>query len=92
MAKTVVTVEALAWCQTGINSTDPRICAAAESVLSALVLHLRHRKATLPDALDGHVELLAERHGGLLRPQHLIIKGDGHEGLPAGVPTPPQRA
>lgn len=59
-APTVVTATALLQVQAGLTSTDPRIFAAAESVLSALVLHLRRPQATLPLEVHPQVKLLRE--------------------------------
>ena len=57
---TVVTAVALHQAQIGLASTDPRICDAAESVLSALTLHLRNRQATLPLELHPHMRRLRD--------------------------------
>ena len=57
---TVVTAMALHQVQCGLGSTSPHIKDAAESVLSALTLHLRSKQATLPLELSPHMQLLRE--------------------------------
>ena len=43
---------------TGLHSTDPRICAAAESVLSYLVGRLNSKSVVIPEELLTRVNLL----------------------------------
>jgi len=44
-----------------LTSKDPRVLGAAESVLSALLPHLKKRTCALPEELLRHYNLLTER-------------------------------
>lgn len=55
---TVVTALMLHQAQDGLTSIDPLISAAAETVLSALILHLRHKQASLPVETYAAVQIL----------------------------------
>jgi hypothetical protein len=50
--------------QIGLNSTDQRIKDAAETVVSALTLHLKKRTAVLPASAYEAVQILREYHNG----------------------------
>lgn len=43
-------------CQQAMRSTDEQDVASAESVVSYLTLHLKHRKAPLPAKLKPHFD------------------------------------
>ena len=45
----------------GFKNQDTALIAAGESVLSALVVVLKHRKAELPAELAPHIKLILER-------------------------------
>lgn len=64
-APAIVTAATLLQVQAGLNSPRQEVVAAAESVLSALVLHLRKTRATLPPGLDNHVRVLQENYSGI---------------------------
>lgn len=51
--------------QEGLRAGDEELTASAESVLSFLVLHLKHRKAPCPPKLRPHVQRLVEHVGRL---------------------------
>lgn len=42
--------------QKALHSDDPQTVASAESVVSYLVLHLKHSKAPVPHKLRGHLK------------------------------------
>jgi hypothetical protein len=50
--------------QLGLSSTDQRIKDAAETVISALTLHLKKRTAVLPTSAYEAVQTLREYHSG----------------------------
>ena len=54
----VNTAEALVTCHRALKSKNPKVQAAAESVLSALVVTLRHEKTALPIEINAHYELI----------------------------------
>ena len=54
----VRTQDTLGLVHAGIMSNDEAATAAAESVLSALVLHLKHPQCSLPGALRSRFDLL----------------------------------
>jgi hypothetical protein len=57
---TVATAMALHQVHTGLASADQRISDAAETVMSALIPHLRYKQAVLPIETAPHVKLLRE--------------------------------
>jgi len=63
---TVVTALMLHQVQDGLTSTCPRTSAAAETVLSALTLHLRHKQASLPVETYGAVQILRNLNKNVL--------------------------
>lgn len=52
------TLDALRLCQRGVKNSNPAVAIAAESVLSFVVLHLKHKRVQLPDALVAHHKTL----------------------------------
>ena len=56
--KVIDVTETLALTQRGLRAEDPDVLSSAESVLSYLVLHLKHRKAPVPGRLLPHLERL----------------------------------
>jgi hypothetical protein len=59
MPKQIVSVvHALQLVHDGLLSNDPQRQSDAESVMSALIVHLRHRQAVLPDDLRDHLRRL----------------------------------
>lgn len=57
----VETMMLLARAQAACLSSDPEIAKAGESVLSALVVVLKHPKAELPPELAPHIKILMRR-------------------------------
>lgn len=55
-------VHALQLVHDGLKSSDQQDQDDAESLLSAIILHLRHRQAVLPDALTMPIKRLERRH------------------------------
>lgn len=54
------TASLLRACQLGAHHNDPSVRTAAESVISYLVLHLKHKQCPIPDELAGHVKTLEQ--------------------------------
>lgn len=65
MMEIVSTNEALRLVQRGVVADDEQVQASAESVLSYIVLHLKHSKVSLPAELKPHMSVL-ERHARYL--------------------------
>lgn len=56
--KVIDVTETLALAQRGLRTEDSAVISSAESVISYLVLHLKHRKAPVPGRLLPHLERL----------------------------------
>lgn len=52
--------DTIALAQRGLRAENAAVVLSAESVLSYLVLHLKHRKAPVPGGLRPHLDRLAE--------------------------------
>lgn len=52
------TATALSVCHSALKHPDPVVQAAGESVLSALVVTLRHERVVLPAELEEHYKLI----------------------------------
>lgn len=62
MSKQIINVvHALSLVHDGLKSDDQQDQDDAESLLSAVVLHLRNKQAILPDALSRHIKRLEAR-------------------------------
>jgi hypothetical protein len=62
MPKRIVSVvHALQLVHDGLVSNDPQRQSDAESVMSALIVHLRHRQAVLPEGVINHLDRLENR-------------------------------
>lgn len=62
--RVVDTAKMLKLCQRALASGEPRIEAAAESVMSALAYNLRHEQAILAEELKGHIQTLRDYSAG----------------------------
>lgn len=65
----ITTLHLLRLVQLGMDSDDQRILAAADTVASFLVLHLRRRAVCLPSELVSRVDLLQQLATDLRTPQ-----------------------
>lgn len=65
MAVVIDVTRTLRLAQQCLQAPDAQVAASAESVVSYLVLHLKHSKAPVPARLQPHVERL-EQHAGQL--------------------------
>lgn len=54
----VDTVQVLQLIHKALRTRDPARLAAADSVLSGLILHIRHERAAIPQALAEHLDVL----------------------------------